>query len=336
MLRTLSRGCLGALLVLQPASPALAWNWYVVDEPCCCEVAWDCCEEVIVADKSCGCEAVAAVVDDCGCGSEATETQTTDESKEPTAAESKKPETPSVETEQPTLDSNEELPPAPINVPSTPAADSVTDDFFPGPAAEPTPPAETTPTEVVPSAGTPSAEPAADADDPFGAADTAPELSVEEPAAESGPADIETESAESVEIDDVFGEPAPSAAESVPVTEEETLEEESTEESAPATDPLDDLFGPSSAIEPPQPNEKAIGANRLWTTRGETGHYEGRLVRMTTAGVFVLQPNGKLVALAFSELSDADLRFVRNQVQLERDLLATQGDEMQLAVRNSQ
>jgi hypothetical protein len=188
----------------------------------------------------------------------------------------------------------------------------------------------------------------------------------DEPAAESPPAAppatetetpaTETESDEASSVDDVFGEPAPSAEEptgDTPAVEEESIEVESTEAEAaegestekPAADPLDDLFGPSSAIERSKFDTHvaaplhaagglASGEFRQWSNRSTEMQYQGRLIRMTAEGVFVAQPDGEVVAVAFSQLSDADLAFVRGQVQAKRALLAQQEADSQIAARN--
>jgi hypothetical protein len=369
MLRIFSRACLGTLMVFQTLQAAFAWNWYVIDEPCCAEVQWDCCEMVVVESESCGCEAEAVVIDDCGCGADVKEAEASDEPAKPTPAETNKLET-STETEQPSLDTEEELPPAPINVPSEPAAEPSTGDLFPGPVTETTPPAEVTPPPSTPAESTPAEvlPPSTPAAEPATQPNTTTEGLFEEPAAaEPAPAETEPEptttqpdpSAEAPPVvtespetsaDDLFGEPSQPADESTndrPAVEEESAEEESTESESPeepASDPLDDLFGPSSATDGPELDQEefaplhaagglASSEFRTWSDRSNDFQCEGRLVRMTTAGVFVAQSNGESVAIAFSQLSDADLGFVRTQLQAQRTLLARQAAERQVASR---
>jgi hypothetical protein len=379
MLPFLSRGCLSVLIVLESLSPALAWEWYVVEEHCGCEADWGCCEsEVVMESDSCGCGADNFVVDECGCDSESAAIDSTMDSTEiteptpatapPKPSQSNKasapePAAPRVETPQPTLDPTHQLPPAPINVPTTPpAAESETNELFPGPAVEPAVTAETEPETVTPTNPAPAevVPPTTPTTKPTPPSDDAGSL-FEEPAAESLPAGEPagtqpaptgeaTRSEPSSIDDDVFGESVPPAEEeSVEVesieteTPKSTATPESKDTEQPAADPLDDLFGPSSAIEQPKHNlvaaPRGIGdglANsgfRQWSNRDNDFHWQGRLFRLTSAGVFVAQPNGEFVAIAFSQLSDDDLAFVRSEVEAQRALLAEQEADSQIVSR---
>jgi hypothetical protein len=362
MLPFLSRGCLGALMVLQTVQPAMAWYGHVIEGPCCCEVEWDCCYgDFLIERASCGCEGEQVAVNECGCGSEPSEPALNELPEQPEPAQSNKPEASATETPQPALDPREELPPAPINVPTTSTAETDSDELFPGPAAETPSPAGTeptpsTPVQSAPADGAPPTTPATGYEslpsDGAGALFDEPAAETQPPPAAEPAATTPAPAAE----DEVFGEtsqPADVSPAENPVVEEETIEEESTEiegseaESTeqPAADPLDDLFGPSSSLDKPDQTHEvaarletagglAIIESRQWSSRNGDFQCHGRLVRMTANGVFVIQPNGELMAIAFAQLSDADLAFVRGQLQTQRDLLAQQEADSQIASRN--
>jgi hypothetical protein len=277
MLRFIGRSLLGLLIVLQAVQPALACpcqsvEVVAVEQACGCEVETviesDCCceesEMVVNPCKSCGCEEVS-------CDESATETNPA----EPQSAETKKTETeePAV-TPQPVLppSTTEAIGPAPINVPSDPAVDTVTEpaaapatnDVFPGPAAtDPTTPATTTPAVSTPAETTPTTEPAP--------ATTNTEGLFDEPAAEpaeSAPVE-ETESSTTTTTEELFVEPSQSRE----TTEETVIESTETEaeETPPAGDPLDELFSPSTPATEPAPEAESSDENQTDTesTEGE-------------------------------------------------------------------
>jgi hypothetical protein len=362
MFASFFRGCLGTLIVLQLVPSAMAWNWYVVEEPCC-DLEWNCCEVTSVMESNaCGCETEPQVSDECGCGGEWVDAESNAPGDSPPPAASNQREgnatgTQSAPTPQPALEETDSLPPAPINVPTTPQAIEA-NELYPGPATavpadtEPVPatPTNPTPTDVVPPT-TPAAEPATTNDnagsifdEPTSTAPAAGEPAASaatEPAAGAAGSGNESAPAEATPVDDVFGEPAPAAgspSDSSSV-EEEPAESEGAEK--PAANPLDDLFGPSSAIERPAHDHDAAAAPREvsgefrhWLSRGESFECRGRLVRVTTDCVFIARQNGGLVAIAFSQLSDADLDFVRDQVQAQRAQLAGEEVNAQIAVRS--
>lgn len=345
MIRVLARLVLGVLVVLQSAAPALASDGVVVDDSCGCALECGCCEPIVMEMEceACGeCASEVVASEDCGCSSMEHAEPTTEKAAEPVPAETKKPEStqvekptealPPAETPAPTLEKTEtELPPAPIAVPTeTAPAASSTDELFPGPAT--TPPAD------VPAAQ-PQAEPKTNTDGLF----DEPAATVEEPAPEVEETEAEvTETEEAQTTEDLFVEPSQPAVEETKETESETIETE-TEDSATESDPLDDLFGPSTPAEEPAPKEEkqeeaesndpfswneapalemGPSMSRTWTDNEADIHCEARLVRMTTTSVFLSQESGELVELEFAELSDTDLNFVREQIRAQRALLA--------------
>jgi hypothetical protein len=334
------------------------------------------CEQGDIVVDECGCGGESVAIDPTLGSTETTEpTPAPEPTKQPEPSQSNKtrvpePAIPQVETPQPALDPAAQLPPAPINVPQTSSAtESEGSDLFPGPAAESSVPAETeprvatpthpVPAEVVPPT-TPAATPAPESTPP---SDDAGSL-FEEPAAESTPANesrvmppvpaAEKTPSESLPIDDdVFGEPVPRAEkESIEAqstgagTPESTVTPESKDAKQPAADPLDDLFGPSSAVEQPKKNfvvapQEAVnglakGEFREWSNRNNDFQCQGHLIRITADGVFIAQPNGAVMAIAYSQLSDADLAFVRSQVEIQRAMLAAQGADSQIASHSVQ
>jgi hypothetical protein len=52
---------------------------------------------------------------------------------------------------------------------------------------------------------------------------------------------------------------------------------------------------------------------------------------MSPDGVFVARTSGELVAIAFTQLSNGDLAFVREQVQAQRAQLAQPESDTQIA-----
>jgi hypothetical protein len=258
MLRSIGRLLLCLIIVLQTVQPAMA---------CPCQSEW-----VVAAEPACGCEATEVIADSCEtCGEEVvscdeceTESQADKEPAEPQPAETKKTETEEpATTQQPVLPpstnetTSEDLGPAPINVPSEPAVDTTTEpaapptttnELFPGPAAtDPVTPPTSTPADT-----TPTPEPA-----PPSRVNT--EGLFDEPAAE--PADStsteETEPSTSTTTEELFVEPSqPAPSDSNESTEEaatESTETDETTEEAPASNPLDELFSPSTPATEPAP-----------------------------------------------------------------------------------
>lgn len=371
MPRLLTRASLCTAVMLQLLHPAMGWNEYIVEEPCCGEAEWGCCgPDVVFEGVEFGYVTESYVSDECGCGADAVESQSDVPAPPPEPAQSNKPAAqeagaPPTQTPQPALGQSGELPPAPINVPTTPAAaESNSNELFPGPAAEPPLPADTepvtstptnpTPTDVVPA--TPTTPPAASTNDnaggifdepssespPVGTEPAASAPPVSEPATSTPAPATESAPPASAPVDDVFGEPTPPAEESAdPTSVEVPAEGESTEadpsnsegSDEPAADPLDDLFGPSSAVETPKSNQEVATPSRVrsglasaqyrqWSSRAGEFQCEGRLLRLSSEGVFVEFSGGNLVAIAYSQLSDSDLAFVRAHIQAQRAVLA--------------
>ena len=345
MIRLFGRSLLGVLVVLQSVGPVLASNWGLAEDSCGCAVEYTCCEPVVVECESCGdCVSDIATLEDCGCSATDQTEPTAETSAEPVPAETKQPEPtevqkptaalPQAETPAPTLSESEtELPPAPIAVPdNAPSAAADTEELFPGPA----------PTDAVPAAE-PATNPGANTEGLF----DEPAAPVEEPPAETEV----TEAEETPPTEDLFVEPSQPAADETeetetPTTEAETPEAE-TEEPAAESNPLDDLFGPSTPAEEPTPQKEeseepestdpfgrlelptldiapslAGSVFRSWSDFKANFRCEARLVRMTTTGVYLAKASGELVVIDLSQLSDADLNFVRDQIRAQRALLA--------------
>lgn len=348
MLRILSRSCLGVLMALQSTQPALCWNWVVVEESCCCEVAWDYCGDVVIDGaavewESYECSDTVFAVDDWCCEGEQLITD------EPVAVESDMPQPQPADTPQPELNEEDTLPPAPIAVPpaapATAPADSPASDLFPGPAPNvnvpledgpaAAPQTEPQPSNILPPVEQPAPQPRTDTSDLFQSPSPQPEADFPQgPAPGSETPAPQGESTGPGALDDIFGEPVvpPNGAadEAPPANEVPAAEDPATDE-APTTDPLDDLFGLSfsqgnSSIHPEfgrllqAAGGFASDQPRNWSDRTDTFRCSGRLVRVTTDGVFIIQPDGELQGIGFSKLSDSDLAFVRDQVRAERAL----------------
>lgn len=394
---------LGVIVALQSVQPAFACNCGGHDAVPFVETDYFETEyvEVEYAD-SCECEVRGPVVESTveveesrGCGIEAKEESASD----PVPAKTKKQESSdaTVATPTPSLDDTEgELPPAPINVPSDPATTSSTDELFPGPAgtesegtstpaATPAAPSSVIEPAVIPPAETMPADnqtPESSSTGTEGLFDepvTPPASTPSTSTPATDPADevpyVETPSSteSSSSTDELFTEPSqsteePSTTETDPATSDTMETSDSTEnsdspeseESEPAGSPLDELFGPSTTTEEPQieepkseepkteePNTESSDESeteeaepmevfdpfskldqprefRTWTDRTAAEQTEGRLVRMNAGGVVVAQVSGRLVSLTFSQLSDADLEFVRDCVRIERAQLAAE------------
>jgi hypothetical protein len=277
MFRFIGRSFLCLLIVLQAVQPALACpceSIEVVSVESACG-----CETYSTIESQCGCEAMEVVVDSCEvCGEEViscvecgSEVQTDEEeSSEPQPAETKKTETDEpAPTPQPLLPpstnetTSEDLGPAPINVPSEPAAGTATEpaavaptttnELFPGPAATD----QVTPPTSTPAETTPTTEPA-----PPSRINT--EGLFDEPVAEPADSTSTEEAQPSTTTEELFVEPSqPAPTDSTESTEEavtestETKSEETTEETPtsnpPASNPLDELFSPSTPTTEPAP-----------------------------------------------------------------------------------
>jgi hypothetical protein len=302
------------------------------------------------------------IVDSCGCEAVDVEATTTDatitEDNKPAPAETKKPE--ATTTPAPAAATTDKLPPAPIAVPTEPAKTTETE-LFPGPAVT-TPAAQPLVTEspatTTPAIETPAAKPSADTgglfDEPVTPVAEPDDTSIpfaDPPAAttESTPAEVEVTETEGTE--GLFVEPSQDSSqeESVKVDAEETVTEETVPEQ-PASDPLDDLFSPAESTDEPAPKQDetkeekpaesetfdpfshnelptleivlADAELRSWSDRQTVEHCQAKLISVTTEGIFVTKASGEMLEINFTDLSDADLNFVRNQVLAQRDLLA--------------
>ena len=380
MIRLFGRSLLSLLVVLQAVQPALACNCEVmIDDSCGCAMECASCEPVVIESQACDACGATVGSSSCDCEAQTSETSTepdaaTEKPPKPQAAETNKPETfappaeekPTEVTPAPALETpTTVLPAPPINVPSEPATTPSTTEVFPGPA---------------PVESTPARDPAVDTPTDSGGL-------FDEPASVAAPTDlappaatipaVEDTTQETSVTDDLFVEPSqpasePDSSEPAPVeevteTETETIESESTEEPATETDPLDELFGPSTPSTEPEPEtkpeaedtEKAVdpfdpfsqqelpselrapgglasGEFRIWSNRAANFSCDARLVRLTTGGVFLTQPSGEFVAMSFSQLSDADISFVRAQVRAKRTVLARATAATQFAARTAQ
>ena len=302
------------------------------------------------------------IVDSCGCEAMEVEATTTDatitEDSEPAPAETKKPA--ATTTPAPAAATTDNLPPAPIAVPAEPAKTTETE-LFPGPAATTPaaqPPVTESPAATTPAVVTPTPKPATGTgglfDEPVTPVAEPDDTSIpfaDPPAAttESTPAEVEVTETEGTE--ELFVEPSQDSSqdESVEFDAEETVTEETVPEQ-PASDPLDDLFSPADSTDEPAPKQDetkeekpaesetfdpfshnelptleivlADAELRSWSDRQAVEHCQAKLVSVTTEGIFVTKASGEMLEINFTDLSDDDLNFVRNQVLAQRDLLA--------------
>jgi hypothetical protein len=226
------------------------------------------------------------------------------------------PVTPPTSTPADTTPTTEPTPPSRIN----------TEGLFDEPAAKP---ADSTPTEDTESTTTTTEELFVEPSQP---APSDSNESTEEATTESA----ETESEETAEetpasnpLDELFSpstpaaEPAPEAApadETETDTEAESTEGEETEK--PASDPFDPFSQNELPVELRLPGGLASQDFRGWSDRANNFQVNARLVRMSAEGVFLADEAGEYVAMSFSQLSDADLSFIREQVRAQRVVLA--------------
>jgi hypothetical protein len=364
-----------SLMILPAVQPALACECVPSGDDCGCETQCTTCEPVVVESEACDeCAPQTTIVGDCGCGSvesckgspeEATESESLPSvtPAEPQPAETQKPETFAPTTEVKPIDtpapelepSDEQLPPAPIAVPSdTVPAESNQEQILPGPASAETAPAETAPAEEA----TPDRTNTEGLfDEPAPTTEPAPATST--PATPPATEDTTTEepTRESSETEGLFEESTPPAEESTEDSNDTTPEGQpesetpETEDSEQPADPLDELFGPSAPAEDPAPESPpestedteeeestdpfgetsavlnapgglASRKYRTWSDPAANVNFEARLIRFSTTGVFLSQPSGEIIAVSFSQLSDGDLHFVRDQLHSQRVVLA--------------
>lgn len=186
----------------------------------------------------------------------------------------------------------------------------------PAPAIEPTP-APMEPTPAAPGSPTDSGvggtypEPTAPVLDRYGFPPTAPADAA--PAA-SAPA-IESEPSAPAEND---AAPAPSPA---PVEEAEPADEKPQGESS--TPDLEELFNDATPRGPlVEPGGWESETNRTWRDASGRTVAAARLAGVTGERVELIDEDGGKPSLAYRELSDADLTFVRRQVEARRVQLA--------------
>ena len=179
--------------------------------------------------------------------------------------------------------------------------------------------------------------------------------SAAEPAPEPSAPVASAEETEEVDVTDLFGEPSasePAAEEPAaeePATEQPAAEQPAAEEPAPQDAPADEekeeepaepldfesLFGPSSSTEIlSAPGGWASEASRTWHTQEGEQLGTARVGQVSAAAVTLLTTDGQSLVVRFSELSDADLTFLRQQIDARQTLLAEQQRaESQLAER---
>jgi hypothetical protein len=363
MIRTFGRSFLGIAVVLQAVQPALACPCAIVHDSCGCAAGCESCEPVVLENQPCG--ACGAEIDtpSCGCEAEPTEQKTEDEAPKSLPAKTNKPKTfdpsaeksveeviPPSETPVPTLDTPVQgLAPAPINVPSLTEPAPATEEIFPGPA-----PIEDAPVEESPATSGTNTEGLFDEPAPIA------EPSKSQSEAENSPTS-DTMTEDSAVPADLFVEPSRPAEDTTESSDAETQSD--SNQTPPAEDPLDDLFAPPSpatdpAVEPESKPDQPDGEEtdrydpfsqqelptelrvpgglashefRNWSNRTASFHCDARLVRLTTDGVFLAEPSGGWVAMSFSQLSDADLSFVRAQIRAQRMVLANSNPATQIA-----
>jgi hypothetical protein len=203
--------------------------------------------------------------------------------------------------------------------PTTETEESSIDDLFSEPsAASPSSDPAATPANETPSA--PAAEPAP----------TTPPEEAEKPASD-----------EEVDVNDLFGEPAasePPAAEAPPTDEGAPADQPSSEtppgeesappeESKPTEEPLDfdSLFGPSSSNDVlSEPGGWRSTVSRAWHYTDGEPLAAARIGGISHAGVTLLTDKGQTLDIEFRELSNADLAFLRKQLDARQAFVAEQ------------
>jgi hypothetical protein len=244
--------------------------------------------------------------------------------------------------------------------PTTPAAplteteeESVETDLFGEPATEQ--PLTEPPAAVVPeveSTPAPTAEPAAEpAEDPmdslFGgpATETPAEPAAEQPAAQPTEPPAEAPAAAPAEVDavDLFGDPiAPTTppAESAPAEAPPSPQSTPAEEAKPAAEEekkddgvdFNELFPSASNGVLTEPGGWASDASRDWNDREGQSLATARVVGVADGSVALRNNVGQTLNVAFADLSDADLAFLRRQIDARQTVLAEQNRaESQLA-----
>jgi hypothetical protein len=108
------------------------------------------------------------------------------------------------------------------------------------------------------------------------------------------------------------------------------------EDTEKAVDPNDPFSQQELPDELRAPGGLASHEFRNWSNREDDFRCGARLVGLAAYGVFLIQPSGEPVAMSFSQLSDADLSFVRAQVRAQRAVLARADATPELLARTAQ
>jgi hypothetical protein len=259
-----------------------------------------------------------------------------------------RPPAPPVDVAPPAAVNADAISPQPLNRPTI--EPPVADPALPEPPARAVPSAQpavdATPASEQP-AGYASPAELSSAADPYPAEAPAPAAEAPPGASRySTPPTPAPAPADAADIEDVFEAPA-AAAESEPRDTSATSTEQpaaQTEPAAPTTGGADaseeapanppaaapegvpgeeDLFGPSSAVDPLRaPGGWESASARTWSRVDGRPLASGQIAAATGKAVVVTTDDGRSLELRYAELSAADLGFLRMQIEARREQLA--------------
>lgn len=305
------------------AAPIECW-----DESICCP-----CEQVVdCRPDSSGCQAEVMT--------EQSQKHPTTESNQSAATEEEAP-SPASET-LPEVEQTFKTPSAPTDVPSR--SETIPEKQgtpMPGPAeAGQAAGAEANPSE---SNATESTEKPAE-EIPY----TSPDLFTEPPPTDeplpdtepstTKPADDSTEpESQNRSFEDLFGPDQPTDEESPPNSPTDESQPSQPEPQPPEGEQkkslLDDLLGKGLFNRPSNVRSRLSHSGfRRWTNRIGQFSCQARLSKVTNQGVYLEQVDGTQRQLVYSQMSDADLQFVRREVAAKRAQLARDRATAQLAI----
>jgi hypothetical protein len=130
------------------------------------------------------------------------------------------------------------------------------------------------------------------------------------PPAEESPAEVDP-------LDDLFGDPAPAPEAETPREEKQDL--------------IDELFNQNLIRGLEEAGGLASNSTRTWTDATGTFRSEARLVSVAARAVLLRQADGAVVEVPLASLSEADLQFVRQQIEAQRMLICQQSQVLRLA-----
>jgi hypothetical protein len=179
---------------------------------------------------------------------------------------------------------------------------------------------------------TPTVEPTPPAVEPEPPADQ-PVTPTEEPATPTEPPAAPVEQP-TTPVEDIFGAAAEPAASEPAATDTTPPAEPAPAEAAPATEPaaqppaeapkasdiFDSLGASSNALG--EPSSGASTDVRTWNDAAGIHACEARLTEITAEEVVLVRADGGTVRVPYRQLSVADLRFVRRQIEARRTQLA--------------